>query len=494
MKILVTGGTGVIGTGLIAELLSRGHQVRLLSRRADEDVRRWKTVEAIAGDVGDATSIRGSAATCDAIVHVAGIAIEHPPDVTFERVNVEGTRNVVREAGRSSVRRLIFISSLGADRGATDYHRSKFAAEEIVRQSDLDWTILRPGAVYGPGDEVISNLLKMVRILPAVPVIADGEQQFQPIWFEDLARAIALIAESPLLVRQTAEIAGPDVTTLNDLLRRLGAITGRHPLRVPVPAPLATVATKIASKAIDVPFDETKLTMLRERNVVSGRNALEGLGIEATPLDAGLPRLADSLPEKLPEDGVGAMHHKHFHADIVGSGHTTVSLMTLFRERITELMPIEFASEPGAPTRIEQGVTMTGSLPLRGNFQVRVEVAEPARVVFGTIEGHPLAGIVEFTTAESGDAIRFAIDVFTRAGSVLDLVAERSGGSLAQTANWRAVVQNVIEASGGNSSGTQTETKTLDEETAAGVEKRVRAMVQRRQREESPDAERPAQR
>ena len=95
------------------------------------------------------------------------------------------------EAARAGVRRFLYVSSLGADRGSSDYHRSKFAAEEIVERSGLSWTIVRPGTVYGPGDEVISTILKMVRSLPAIPVIDDGEQLFQPIWYEDLGRAIA---------------------------------------------------------------------------------------------------------------------------------------------------------------------------------------------------------------------------------------------------------------------------------------------------------------
>lgn len=496
MRILVTGGTGVIGAGVISELLSRGHQVRLLSRHADEDARRWKSVEAIAGDITNPNALRGAAAATDAVVHIAGIGSERPPDVTFEKVNVRGTENIVREAERSSVRRFLFISSLGAERGTSPYHRSKAAAEEIVRQSDLDWTIVRPGNVYGPGDEVISNVLKMVRTLPAIPVIDDGAQEFQPVWYEDLAKAIAVIVESGEMRGEAVEVAGGERTSLNDLLRRFAAITGRSPMRIPVPMPLASAAAKIASRAIDVPVDETKLTLLREKNVLSGtaRNTFERLGITPTPLDEGLARLADALPEKLPEDGVGSMHHKHFHADITGSSHSPESLMALFRDRVTELMPIEFASEPGAPTRVERGATMTGSLPIRGHFQVRVEVCEPDRVVFATLEGHPLAGIVEFTARGTEQGVRFAIDVFTRAGNLIDLIAERTVGGAAQTANWRTVVQNVIDASGGTSDGVHSETRSLAEDEAGEVEQSVRSLVQRRQRSESPDAERPAQR
>ena len=496
MRILVTGGTGVIGTGVVPELLSRGHQVRLLSRHADDDAGRWKGVEPTSGDVSDITSLRGSCGQCDAIVHVAGIAAEQPPEVTFEKVNVGGTRNIIEEAEKAGVRRFIYISSLGADKGSTDYHKSKRESEEIVRASGLDWTIIRPGLVYGPGDEVISNVLKMIRAMPAVPVVDFGRQPFQPIWFEDLSKAVAVIVERGDLNGQVVEIAGPEVTSLDDVLNKLGEITGRTPVRVPIPMPVASLAAKIASFAADIPFDETKLTMLRENNVLpdNAGNVLQSLGVSPTLLDEGLRKLADLLPEISPEDGVGPMQHKRFWADIAGSAHSASSLMALFRERVTDIMPVEFASEPGAPTRIEQGATMTGALPMRGHFQVRVEVVEPARVVFATLEGHPLAGIVEFTAANTQTGLTFAVDVYARASNFLDLVAIRAGGGAAQSATWRTVVERMIEESGGTSDGVQTQTKKLEEPEAEQVEKQIRGIVQARQRSESPAAERPADR
>ena len=159
--------------------------------------------------------------------------------------------------------------------------------------------------------------------------------------------------------------------------------------------------------------------------------------------------------------------------------------MTLFREHVNEFMPIEFVAEPGAPNRIEQGATLTGSLPLRGNFQVRVEVADPTHVVLATIEGHPLAGIVEFTTRDNAGGVSFAVEIYARASNVLDWIAVRTVGAPAQNTNWRALVQRVIDASGGTSDGVHEEKKKLSDEEAAGVEKRVRGIVQERKREET---------
>ncbi|HEX6095181.1 MAG TPA: NAD(P)H-binding protein [Thermoanaerobaculia bacterium] len=474
MKILVTGGTGVIGEGVIPELLQHGHGVRLLSRHADDDAKQWPGVEPFQGDVADAATLQGAADGCDAVVHIAGIASEKPPEVTFQAVNVDGTRNVLAEAERAGAKRFVYVSSLGADTGESAYHKSKREAEKLAEASGLAWTIVRPGNVYGPGDEVMSLILKMVRALPAVPMIDSGDQEFQPIWHEDLAKILAAVVERSDLAGQTLEAAGKEITTMSEVIEKFREITGRSPVRVPVPSALAQFGV-----------DENMLTMLKEQNVVRGKNAVEVLGIDATPLDKGLRLLADALKEALPEDGFGSLEHKTFFADIRGSRYTPVSLMTLFREKVNDFMPIEFVAEPGAPDRIEKGATLTGSLPLRGNFQVRVEVAEPQHVVFATLEGHPLAGIVEFTTSETGGALRFAIDTWTRASNFLDWVAVRTVGAPAQDANWRGVVQRVIDASGGTSDGVQQEKERLSDADAGRVEERVKSLVQDRKREEA---------
>jgi len=487
MKILVTGGTGVIGEGAIPELIARGHSVRLLSRHAKEDAKQWPDVEPFEGNVAEAASLTGAADGCDAILHIAGIVAENPPVVTFQGVNVDGTQHLIDEAKRAQVRRFVFVSSLGADGGESDYHKSKLAAEKLVERSGLDWTIIRPGNVYGPGDEVISLILKMIRALPAVPMIDDGKQEFQPIWHEDLAKVLAAAVESNAVQSQILEAAGAEITSMNDLIRRFAEITDRSPVKVPVPMALAELTTRFAPSFLPMPVDENKLSMLKENNVIRGRSATEVLGIETTPLERGLRLLADALQETLPEDGFGALEHKTFRAEIAGSRHTAASLMTLFKERVNEIMPIEFVAEPGAPDKVVKGATLTGSLPLRGNFQVRVEVSDPTHVVFATIEGHPLAGIVEFTSGDTPNGVTFAVDVYARASNFFDWVAVRTVGAPAQNANWRAVVQRMIDESGGTSDGVHETKEKLDEDAAAVVEKRVRGIVQQRKREETAE-------
>jgi uncharacterized protein YbjT (DUF2867 family) len=494
MKILVTGGTGVVGEAAVTALTGRGHKVRLLSRKASDDARQWpEHVEAHDGNVGDAASVRGSADGCDLVLHVAGIVDEQPPEITFEKVNIGGTRNMVQEAERAGVRRFIHVSSLGADRGESDYHRSKRRAEEIVQKFDGEWLILRPGNVYGPGDDVISLLLKMVRTLPAVPVIDGGDDPFQPIWAEDLGAAIAVACEQRGLTERVLELAGPERTTMNDVIQRLSRITDRSPIRIPVPGFLAEWGTKLADKlGIDLPVNEGQLTMLRERNIIEhkGNNALiTALHVTPTSLDEGLKKLADALPEQLPSEGVGAFKRKRFWADIAGSKMSAEALFERFRQKFADLAPwtMETAVEPGTPSVPNEGETLTIGLPLRGNIQVRVEEVTPRSMTFATLEGHPLAGAVRFFCDPRGDTgeLRFEVRVYDRPANFVDWITMSTVGGRMQNATWEKMVENVVELSGGRAKdGVQDDTQTLDEDQADRVEEWLKELVMERKREE----------
>lgn len=303
MKVLVTGGTGVVGRGAVSELLKKGHAIRLLTH-VEEEAAEWpEGVECWPASISDQNRLRGCAEGCDLVMHVAGIMEESPPELTYESVNVEGTRSIVREAERCKVGRLIYVSSLGAEEGTSPYHRSKRRAEEVVRGFAGGWIILRPGNVYGPGDEVISLLLTMVRSLPVVPVIGSGDDQFQPIWIEDLAAALSESVRRTDLHGRVLQLAGDERTSLNEILDKLSEITGRNPTRVPIPPFLASAGISMATLfGVKLPLTESQLTMLNEGNVIRtpGTNALTGVfRIKPTPLDSGLRKLDDAAPERL---------------------------------------------------------------------------------------------------------------------------------------------------------------------------------------------------
>jgi nucleoside-diphosphate-sugar epimerase len=493
MKVLVTGGTGVVGNAALAALIRAGHEVRLFSRHAAEAVQAWPGgVEARPGDIADPASVQGAAAGCQAILHIAGIVAESGPHATFQRVNIDGTANILAEATRSRVRRFVYVSSLGADRGTSDYHRSKFAAEELVRAWPGAWVVLRPGNVYGPGDEVISLLLRMVRSLPAVPVVGRGDQPFQPIWHEDLGAAIGQALEREDVAHRTLELAGTETTTIDELLDALARITQRDPARLPLPALLARLGAKVASAVgVSTPVDEGQITMLEEGSLIEdpAANALTHVfQIDPTPLERGLVMLADELPEKTPDEGVGALHHKAFWVDIEGSRYTAEELCRLFAARFGDVLPLEGAPEPGSEEQLTEGATVTLKLPLRGNIQVRVTETSARSILLATVQGHPLAGAVRFRFDEQAGLLRFMIDIWDRAATVADWIGLRIGGAALQNNAWRQVLEGVVELSGGQpGAGPGHASTTLDEVEARETEewlKGILARLERREREE----------
>ena len=484
MQILVTGGTGVVGASTVSALLERGHRIRLLSRHAERDARAWPNgVTAIEGDVADAASITGAAEGCEAVVHLVAIIDEAPPDVTFQRVNVEGTRNIVAEAKRAGARKIIYVSSLGCDRGQSPYHRSKLAAEDIVRGFGGEWIIVRPGAVYGPGDEHLSVLLRMVRTLPAVPIIGDGNQPVQPLWHEDAAAAIATAVDRHDLNGGVYDLAGEELTSQRDLVDRFRRLTNRAGVDIPVPHLLAQFGIRVAGAVgVNLGLSDSQLQMLIEGSALppNANNALTRVfGITPLSLDEGLHLLADAQPEQLPDDGIGPLTRKRFWADIADSRFDADRLLDYVRLNFSAVAPaiMSASAEPGTSSLVEEGVTLTLDLPLRGHVQVRVAEVDERRFTLMTLEGHPLAGAVRIQTEAADGAVRFEVQVYDRAASVPDLVIMRTLGDALQDRAWTQLIENVVKASGGRAADVRRSAESLSETEAAVVQRWAEELV-----------------
>ena len=494
MKVLVTGGTGVVGQAAVTEILAGGHTVRLLSRNAAADAKQWPSgVESWPASIFDQNELRGCAEGCELVLHAAGI-VEETGSLTFETVNVDGTRSIVREAERCKVGRFIYVSSLGAETGDSPYHRSKRRAEDIVRNFAGGWIILRPGNVYGPGDEVVSLLLTVVRTFPVVPVIGTGEDKFQPIWVEDLAAALSEGVRRTDLHGRVLEIAGEEKTCLNDLLDRMSEITGRSPARIPIPPFLVSAGATVAGLlGARLPINESQLMMLSEGNVIQtpGGNALIGVfHIKPTPLDSGLRKLADGLPEQTPDKGVGMLIRKGFWIDIAESKMLPEELFARFRLRFGELTPfLNVRAEPGTPVILGKGNTLTMVLPARGNVQVRVEQLMPNSATLVTVAGHPLAGAIRFVAEQRGDLLRFEVRLYDRPANLADWLMMRAVGDSMQARTWESLVQAMVEESGGAAVTPVQHAETyLDENKAERVEAWVKELVVERKRAEHANA------
>jgi uncharacterized protein YbjT (DUF2867 family) len=492
MKVLVTGGSGVVGRSAVTALIERGHVARLLSRGAATDAKGWRGgVERWPADLTAPASVAGSGNDCDAVLHLVGIVAENGPDETFERVNVGGVRTMLAEATRASVKRFIFVSSLGADRGSSAYHQSKAEAEALVRRFPGEWVIVRPGPVYGPGDEHLSIMLRMIRTLPVLPSIGDGNQRLQPIWHEDLAKALAIAVDHPGVANRVLEIAGPEVITQRGLIDRMRRLTGRHIPSVPVPESVAALGVRaLEASGIGSPIAPSQLEMLREENLIGeGKpNALDELGVPATPLDEGLRRLTDDQTVQLPHEGVGELHQKIFAVDVRPSSYDAARLFEYLRDHLLDLMPSLIDSDPerSNPSRIEEGATLTMALPLRGNIQVRAAEVANGRITLLTMAGHPLAGAVRFATFDIDGGVHFEIVVHDRAANLVDWMLMRPVGDQLQDATWIRLAESVARVAGDPAPEVKRVTRDLDAAAAQTVDRWAKDLALRLQRKSHP--------
>lgn len=294
-RVLVTGGTGFVGRAVIHALRAEGHTVRCLVRRGSErDLRGLGAIERVEGDVLVRRGLADDVAGCAAVIHLVGIIREHPAaGATFERVHVEGTRNMLEAAAAAGVRRFIHMSALGTRPGArARYHQTKWAAEEAVRASGLAWTIFRPSIIYGRGDGFVTMLAGLVRRLPVVPVIGTGLARLQPVPVEQVAEAFARAVTMPATEKQTYEVVGPDAVTLLQLLDLIGAALGRRAVRtVRIPMGLMRPLTRVCHRLPGFPVTPDQLLMLEEDNTGDGSAFYRTFGLAPVPLAAGIQRM-----------------------------------------------------------------------------------------------------------------------------------------------------------------------------------------------------------
>ena len=275
MLVALTGGTGFVGRFIIEKLIRRDHDVRVLARHpARATWMRGRGVEVVEGGLDSDAALRQLLAGAGAVVHLVGI-IEQLGRQTFERVHVQGTRAMILAAREAGVQRFVHMSALGAraEPGATAYHRTKAAAEELVRAGGFSHAILRPSIVAAPGNAALALMVRMLRFAPVVPVIGDGLYRLQPVDADDVAEAFALAVEQPA-ISGTFEIAGPEPLTYHQVLDALEAGLGVRRQRVRVPAGLVRLSAMVGTLVPMVnPISPAQLQMLLEGSTTD-RNAL----------------------------------------------------------------------------------------------------------------------------------------------------------------------------------------------------------------------------
>ncbi len=288
--ILVTGGTGFVGSHLIRRMRRENLAVRALVRHPEQARALVDLgVDLVRGDILDKASLDRAAAGIERVIHLIGI-IQEAPGVTFKDIHVEGTRNMLQAAKRAGVRHFLYQSALGTRPGArTEYHKTKWQAEELVREQGIPYTIVRPALIYGYGDKFTLRLAEIIRKSPVLPVIGSGTSKVQPIYIDDVTDCLVKAVTSDSFLNEIYEIGGPEQLTYEEVTRAIAEAMGVKRPTVHMPMLFMKPMTRLLESVLPAPpITSEQLVMLQEDNVCSMRDVCDACGAAPIKFREGL--------------------------------------------------------------------------------------------------------------------------------------------------------------------------------------------------------------
>jgi len=300
MKIAITGGTGFVGRHLARELLRGGHEVVLVARgidRRDPTVVELPGVRTVKAGLTDVQGLRDAFAGCDAVAHCAGINRQIGSQ-TYAAVHLAGTVNVITAARDAGVKKIVMLSFLRArpDCGS-GYHESKWAAEELVRNSGLDYTVVKASMTFGPGDHMLDHLSHLLYTMPIFVTVGLREKTVRPVAVRDVVKVLMTAVIENRLSRKTVALMGPEALRLSDVARRVGLLIGKRPLIVPAPPAINYAVAHVAEWSMKVPLASVAQVRMLNEGLTEPWGTVDSLPedlIPRTPLSdevlrAGLP-------------------------------------------------------------------------------------------------------------------------------------------------------------------------------------------------------------
>jgi uncharacterized protein YbjT (DUF2867 family) len=285
--VVVTGASGLVGTHLCEMLATGGWKVRAIVRDTGKAAQRLGhlPLEIRTGDVRNVSDMRSALSGAGAVVHLAAIAIEKPGE-SYSSTNADAARVLVDSAAAESVTRFIHMSQNGSDsRSPHAFLRSKGVAQDIVQDSNLRWTILRPSVIFGPEDEFVNVLARLVRLSPLVfPLPGGGTARFQPIAVADVAKAIVKCLEDDTTVNRTLALGGAVPLTLRQMTERILIAMGASRAVVGVPVSVLRPVIAMAQRILpNPPVTTSLLDLLEVDNTISPNDLRDRLGIDPVP-------------------------------------------------------------------------------------------------------------------------------------------------------------------------------------------------------------------
>jgi uncharacterized protein YbjT (DUF2867 family) len=295
MIILLTGATGFVGGHIVHLLRAQDRPVRCLVR----DTRGAKGLarlgcELVEGDVTDPPSLVRAAEGCGVIVHLVGIRRGRPEQ--FERLMIQGTRDLLAAAKTSATGRFIHMSAAGTSQhtaAAVPYYRAKWQSEQDVIGSGIEYVIFRPSLVFGPDGGSFTIFKRQVTLSPITPVVGSGLNRVQPVWADDVAAYFAAAMDTPEAANRTFELGGPDVVTWNELYERIAAVLNKRRARINIPAGLVRAGAALTERLPAAPITRDEIAMIEiGDNIASDTAAVETFGLPLMPLDEQIRRAA----------------------------------------------------------------------------------------------------------------------------------------------------------------------------------------------------------
>ncbi|MEZ4771199.1 MAG: complex I NDUFA9 subunit family protein [Caldilineales bacterium] len=273
--IVVTGGSGYIGSYIVWKLVEAGEHVRVMVHNTERATQEGRLaglpVEWVQGDVTRPETLPAVMQGADAVIHTVAIAIEKGGR-TYEEINYGGTVNVVDAARTAGVRRFLNMCQLGADSQLPyRFLASKGKAQEYVAQSGLDWTAFRPSSVWGPEDEFANSFARLIPLTPVIfPIIGDENARFESVYVGDVATTVVKTLHDPTTLQQEYELGGPEVLTLEEIERRTLQALGKKRKLIHLPMGLIRLAvTGMETLLPSPPVTRSLLELLAVPNVTT---------------------------------------------------------------------------------------------------------------------------------------------------------------------------------------------------------------------------------
>lgn len=299
MKVALFGGTGFVGSYLVDELLSNGHKPRVLVRPGSAPkLRRHNDCEMVSGDIGDAVAVGETLSGSDAAIYNIGLLREFPKrGITFQRMHFEGAKRCIDIAVASGLKRFLLMSANGVSPYGTAYQLTKFAADEYLQKSTLDWTIFRPSVMFGAPRGRMEFATQLHRDLVSRPIpaplfhngllpTAAGEFEMSPVYVGDVAKIFVASLNRAESIGAIHCLGGPRTLSWKAILQTIADATGRNNLTLPAPAWAVKTVAKLMQRFERFPLTVDQLTMLMEGNHCDSTALFREYGIETTPFDS----------------------------------------------------------------------------------------------------------------------------------------------------------------------------------------------------------------